>query len=335
MGCFLNKPLDYEELEGDPEEILKSLDGKKWIFENIVIEGGSSNGTVAIGAYKALSETGVLSGLKNFAGSSSGALMASLMAAKIPWEVIEKTFMSLDFNDFKDDSFGIIRDIKRFFTEFGYYNGDYMEKWINDFLYEQTGISCMTFADLYQYNGSLLYITVCNLDKLEVQYRCMDETPHMQISKAVRESTSIPFIFKAPENKDGEIMVDGGFGNNYPLQIFDNTHFMKNSFNIKTIGLKLMDKKQERPTSIIQNDLGFKIKNIADFAFALQTFQSLQIERSQINHGYWERTIILDSPGRNISDFDISQDEKNRDINTGRLNTLNALLKWSNVGYFN
>ena len=101
MGCGSSKDAEYEEFNEESEEIIENLSSQDWIFENIVVEGGSSNGTVFIGSYKALEETGVLNKLKNFAGTSSGSLMATIMALQMPWEKVEKIFMEYIFSSQK------------------------------------------------------------------------------------------------------------------------------------------------------------------------------------------------------------------------------------------
>ena len=44
--------------------------------------------------------------------------------------------------------------------------------------------------------------------------------PEMQVLKAIRISTSIPFFYE-PVNFEENLYVDGGIDNNFPIEIFD------------------------------------------------------------------------------------------------------------------
>lgn len=81
MGCLKSKPAKehvrdtYELYEiKDDRDITKPLNdpvfkNREWELENLVVEGGSTNGTVTVGSYKVLEFIGVTSRLKRFAGS--------------------------------------------------------------------------------------------------------------------------------------------------------------------------------------------------------------------------------------------------------------------------
>lgn len=302
----------------------------KWCFENLVIEGAGSNGIVTVGACRVLNDINILNKIKRFAGSSSGSIFATLLAIKMPVAKIEQIVFGLNVSSFKDDSFGMIRDMRRLVDEYGFYKGDELESFIETQLEEETGINHITFQQVKDKYGSELYITRTNLSKLCTEYLSPDTTPDMPVSKAVRQSTSIPFIFKAPVSDNGDIITDGAIGAPYPINLFDRN----SKYNKKTIGLKIMSPALEQRDQLIRSCLGFDISDMTKFIEALITYQTVTIERLSMSDGYWERTISLSSPNRNISDFDISYDEKNNEIHQGSIDTILALVKHMGYGHF-
>ena len=97
----------------------------------------------------------------------------------------------------------------------------------------------------------------------------------MPVSKAIRQSTSIPFIFKTTQNNLGDTIIDGGMGDIYPINKFD----VGNRYNKKTLGLKIMSPLWEKRNDIIRERLGHPIDSLVDFIGAFLLFQSLVIER--------------------------------------------------------
>ena len=302
----------------------------EWGFENLAIEGAGTNGTVTIGAYKILEQIGILRNIKKYIGSSSGSIFAAFASVKMSSSYVEKIFIDFNMDDIKDDSFGVFRDLDRLTNNYGYYKGDVLESFIEKSLEEHTGISKITFYQVREKYGTLLYITRANVTKLRTEYLSVFECPDMPISEAVRQSGSIPLVFKAPITDTGDIITDGMLSSPYPIDFFDE----EGSYNKKTLGLKIMESNLEVRTSYIRNKLGYKITNLMEFIEALITFQSIMIERLSIKPGYWERTITLGSPGRRVSDFYITIEEKIKEIHYGAIDTVIALTHYIDEGHF-
>jgi NTE family protein len=351
MGCCYARHIicdkfnlvDTEITDRDVTRFIESKEVKNyiWPFKNIVVEGGSSNGTVTLGAYKVLEMIGITHQLTGYAGSSSGSIFAAFASVKISADNIERAFIDVDMNKFKDDSFGIIRDMNRLLDQFGFYKGDYIEEWVESVLYNETKIKYITFYQIYELYGSELHITRVNLSKSRTEYLNHRSAPNMCVSRAVRQSTSIPFVFKAPYTSEGDIVIDGGFGDPYPIDVFDTTipedhpilRQYKKGYNDKTIGFKIMGANEHRDNIIDKSDR--KITNIGEYTHALITFATLSIERIKAdNHGYWERTVSLTSPGRAIDDFDVSRHDKITDIISGTRDTVLALGRFMDTGHF-
>jgi len=331
MGCICGKrKISNDKIFKQLPEVVSvpCLENKEFPFTNIVIEGAATNGTPLLGIYKVMYDLGLTKKITNYAGTSSGSLFATFMSANIPPNDLIKEFIDLDLDSFKDDDFGIIRDVGRFlFNGFGLYKGDTYEKWIDFILCKYTKEKNITFKKLYDLTGNTLAINAVNLTTSQQEIYSYESTPDMTVCNAVRRSSSIPLIFDVEINKEGNVIVDGGVGNNFMLNHFDGS-----TANIKTIGFKIMDKKFESRTKLIKTKLDFKIDSPVDLLWGIIQYQTLQIERSKVDKNYWKRTVSVTSPGRSITEFKV--ENKIEEVISGMNDASQALVKWCNDGHF-
>ena len=293
-------------------------------FRHLVFEGASSNGTPLVGAYKVLWDVGIIKQVTKIAGVSSGTFMATIAALKLDPKDVIAEFIDQNFEEFKDDSFGIITDAIRVLNENGFYKGDVLERWIESVLYRYTSIRKITFAQLHVITGVDLEIVVGNLSKIKVEYMNSADYPDQCVSEAIRWSTSIPLVFRSRHNQDGDLMVDGGFGDNYPIDRFGPSNL--------TMGLKIMERNETRD-AIIRHNNG-PADNPVEYISALMMFQSTLMERSKVDANYWKRTVTINSPGRAITDFDVTAGEKKIEMEQGMKDMTTALWYWSHKGTF-
>ena len=92
-------------------------------FRNLVFEGGGVKGIAYCGALGVLDERGILSRIRRVGGASAGAINATLLALGCTVDEVREVLSRLDFNKFKDDDFGIIRDAKRLLRNFSWHKG--------------------------------------------------------------------------------------------------------------------------------------------------------------------------------------------------------------------
>src|SRR5919199_3152228 len=101
-----------------------------------VFEGGGVKGIGLVGAISVIEENGYQ--FVNVAGTSAGAIVASLVAAGYQAAEVRQILMDLDFNRLIDPSLlGRIPLIGPAFeelTELGLYEGDYFENFMRDLL---------------------------------------------------------------------------------------------------------------------------------------------------------------------------------------------------------
>ena len=117
-------------------------------FRNLVFEGGGVKGIAYLGALDVLNDKGILAHIQRIGGTSAGAINAILLGLGFTPKETKDILWGLDFNEFMDDSWGVVRDTDRLIGEFGWYKGDYFRKWIAKLIKEKTGNSESTFADI-------------------------------------------------------------------------------------------------------------------------------------------------------------------------------------------
>lgn len=152
-----------------------------------------------------------------------------------------------------------------------------------------------------------MVIVGCNLNRLREVHFSHKNTPDMPIHKAVRISASYPFIFK-PIEYEGDLYVDGGIVNNYPLYVFDNID--------KTIGVKLLTESEE-PSEHIYNKRE-SIDDICEYSIALLRAISIAAERNYIRDvDYWKHTICINTGSISSTKYSITQEDKDFLISNG------------------
>lgn len=195
------------------------------VFIDGVFSGGGVKGIALVGALQAVEKRGLT--FKRTAGTSAGALMASLIIAGYKGNELEKILLDTDLTTLLERNPGFTFPLMRWlmlYWNLGLYSGKDLESWVGELL-KKKGIE--TFGDLPQ--GSLKIIVsditkgrlVVIPDDLE-QYGFVPE--QFSVAKAVRLSASLPFFFKPqPLYTIGgkkHYIVDGGILSNFPLWVF-------------------------------------------------------------------------------------------------------------------
>lgn len=317
-------------------------------FRNFVFEGGGVKGIAYIGALEVLEEKDVITGIQRIGGTSAGAINAILLGLGFTLKETQDILWSLDFNKFMDDSWGIVRDTERLIAQYGWYKGDYFRNWIGNLIKVKTGNSESTFADLEAMKEKRgfrsLYFMGTNLSTSFSEIFSAEHTPRMCIADAVRISMSIPLFFAARRSVRGDIYVDGGVLDNYPVKLFDRRKYLDSeNFSepkyYQRINMQFKD--SERPiSSYVYNKetLGFrldtrdeisifrdhaepphkKIDNFFEYSWALiHTILEAQ-QNSHLHGDDWARTVYIDTLGVSTTDFNLSDSKKQELVRSGK-----------------
>ncbi len=268
-------------------------------YSSLVFEGGGVRGIAYVGIMRRLQEKGILSDIKNVGGSSAGSQMAALVALGFTVKEIEEIMIELPLESFKDDSCGCIRDFCRFFNEFGYNKGEFMDNYFEDIIKCKTGIKKATFKNLYERTHIHLKITGTCLETESLEIFDHVNTPDMPVSLAIHISSCIPFFFKAVKH-NGKTYVDGGCLKNFPLDLFVDDEG-------RTLAFDLVSDEKEKE---------HKIKNMKDFTAGFVNMMLLAANRiDSVN----EKVDVVKINTGNVSafDFDIDSNKMEYLINAG------------------
>jgi NTE family protein len=281
---------------------------------NGVFEGGGVKAIALVGAVKAAEEQGVR--FHQMAGTSSGALVASLLAAGYTADEMKNIILETPFTTFLTHTW--LHDLRligpaiRLLFKKGLYSGQELERWVQNKL-EAKGVR--SFGDL-PHNKIRIIASDISQGRIVIlpediaQYGI--DPKRFLISKAVRMSTSIPYFFdpvvlrKPPESKKNgksfadqfAYIVDGGLLSNFPLWIFDQQYAdVSDKELLPTIGLRLVDRHTNKPHRIIGPFTMFQ----ALFATMMEAHDERYIEEKNRF-----RTIKIPTLGVRMTDFNIA-----------------------------
>lgn len=310
-------------------------------FRNLVFEGGGVKGIAYIGAMQVLSQRGLLDDIVRVGGTSAGAINALIYALGYDVRAQREILDSVDFRKFMDDSFGVIRNVRRLAKEFGWHKGEFFSDWIGKLVKDRLGSERATFGDLKRADGRDLHMIGTNLSTGYSEVFSFERFPDMPLVTAVRVSMSIPLFFAAMRfGARDDVFVDGGMMLNYPVKLFDRQRYidMTNEaeaarfvdyynrenarfllerpdrspyvYNRQTLGLRL-DTAEEIGLFRYDEPLrGKKIDTFTQYARSLLA-AILQVQENQHLHGDdWQRTLYINTLDVRTTDFDISNEKK-------------------------
>jgi NTE family protein len=317
-------------------------------FKNLVFEGGGVKGIAYVGAMEVLEQKAITKQISRVGGTSAGAINAVLFAAGYSNSETLKILKNLNFNNFLDDSWGLVRDTKRLVEDFGWYKGDFFHDWISKLVNQKLGSPNVTFRDLKEAKRPDLYVYGTNLSTRFGEVFSVEHTPSTRIADAVRISMSIPLFFAAFKNARKDVYVDGGVLNNYPVKLFDrekylsgpanksnslersyyvdeNKKFMAGhpnsspyTFNKETLGFRLDTK---REIGIFRDGAQPQHTRIDDFFEYVKALVGTIIDAQGTAHLHsddWHRTVYVDTLGVGAIEFDISDTIKNKLRQSGK-----------------
>ena len=328
----------------------------RYHFRNFVFEGGGVKGIAYVGAIAELEKRGILKDIKRVGGTSAGAINAVLVGLNYSTAEMDDILRKLNFNNFLDDSWGIIRDAHRLVEKYGWYKGDFFRSWISRIIAAKTGNPEATFADVHaggtEKGFKDIYLTGTNLSTRFCEVFSFEHTPRMCMADAVRISMSIPLFFTAKSSLRGDLYVDGGLLANYPVKLFDRKkyveaksstpgyyrrhnkkladagiHVNRYIFNKETLGFRL-DSAGE--IAVFRDHAEPAVNKISDFFDYASGLISTILEAQQNMHLHsddWQRTVYIDTLGVKTTDFDLPDEKKDALVESGRRGVENYF-KW-------
>ena len=286
----------------------------KYPFTNVVFEGGGVKGIAYGGALEVLEEQAILPEVKHVAGTSAGAITATLVALRYTPAEVKSLLYNLDFSKFEDGRFG---GLLRLLRRYGYYKGDYYLGLMRCLVAGKTNNNPRaTFADLERLGMRRLHVFTADLNRRKARELSLEESPDFEVALAARMSGSFPLFF-ASIRQGGDVYVDGGVLRNYPIDAFDT----KEGINPATLGFVLEN------TGL--PPAGRPVDNLVQYSDALiESLLAVQTDQLATDPPNLARTAVLDDLGISTLDFHLTAAQKDGLVAKGHECTCEYLAEW-------
>ncbi|PLS81497.1 hypothetical protein CYG49_01955 [Candidatus Saccharibacteria bacterium] len=305
---------------------------------NLVLEGGGIKGIALVGAVNTLQQQGYQ--FERLAGTSAGAVVASLVAAGMPTQQLATIVKTFDFPTLADegflDSFGLIGKSLSVLFERGIFEGKVLHDWLEQQL---AALGVRTFADLkidepwaadlppeqrYKLVVLAADVTRGTLVRFPWDYHLYGLDPDKQsVADAVRASASIPFFFE-PVTLGESFIVDGGIISNFPVWIFEQSN-ERHATDIPTFGVKL-SARPENKTTLARNDTS----NTFSYAFSIISTMLDNQDHEHINDPCTQkRTIFIDTESIRATDFQLTPETKEALLQGGERAAAKFISTWN------
>ncbi|MCZ8520670.1 MULTISPECIES: patatin-like phospholipase family protein [Paenibacillus] len=304
---------------------------------NAVFEGGGVKGIALAGAVAAVEGLGY--GFHQVAGTSSGSIVASLVAAGYRANELKEVIEATPFRSFlhRAPVFNTkwVGPMARLFIKRGLYSGEKLEHWIYQLLLAK-GIR--TFGDLAPNQLRIIASDISGRKLLvlpdDIAYYGFDPRRFL-VAKAVRMSSSIPYFFdpvmirkKSSARREGEgfadgfvYIVDGALLSNFPLWIFDRMEASAAASRqfIPTIGFQLVGRGAGTPN---------RIRGPVSMMRALFSTMLDAHDERYIQEQNRFRTVKIPTLGVSVTDFDLTDRQSSELYASGQRAAQSFFHKW-------
>ena len=163
--------------DSESDTVADTTHFKRYTTISWILLPGPAVPTLGPVAHLCRSSSHFLSKIHRFSGASAEAINATLLALEYKVDEVCDILAKLNFNDFKDGIFGIIRDAKRLLLEFSRQKGDFFHDLIGKLIEKKTNQPDSKFADLARQLGSpKLHLVATNLNTRSIEVFSSDTT---------------------------------------------------------------------------------------------------------------------------------------------------------------
>ena len=298
-------------------------------YNILLASGGGSRGVAYVGVFKKLeeliNERKILEQMEDFKESeceipfinihtvcsvSVGSIFSLIYLIGFSYIEMLEEVLKTNFDQFKN-----IR-IMNFGTKFGLDSGDKFISWLKELMKRKDFDPEITLLDFYEKTNVDFQIMATNLNKYCYKKFNYSDTPNVKVLDAIRMSISIPFVFTCVEY-EGDIFVDGGLIENYPIDLFKN-----NLDNV--LGFKLINH-GELETHTVDNP----IDDIESYIYHILSCYVVQKEKHTSRSNEFKKcTVYIHTEGVTQSvNFALTPQEKYKLIEIGYKTTNDFLLQ--------
>jgi hypothetical protein len=238
------------------------------------------------------------------------------------------------------------------------YSGKYIREQINLYIKQKTDLDNPSFLELHQKTGRGFLVFATNLSKRIIEPYSYLLTPHVKVATAIQASMAAPPLFEhlkvkklengemvwAKANEEGEIILDGGLIDNFPLHLSE-VEFKKMDPQYdkqKHIGLYLVD--DEHQKNWIRKNIQPPITQFGDITqYIAELIKTVVINQKQemLRHlGESDRIVFINTGNNHPFNFSLNQKTKDQLLTFGReaakkcINKLHAQIQPSCLPHF-
>ncbi len=295
------------------------------MWADAVFEGGGIRGIALVGAIQVAEEQGYR--WKRVAGTSSGAIVASLLAAGYTAAELRRFFHELDFSRFMKRSgwlrFPVIGPPVQLLLKKGLYATGPLEHWLAMKLAEK-GI--YSFRDLQE---DRLHVVATDITSGSIVVFPRDlrkyalQPGHFSVARAVTMSCAIPYFFqplRLRTKRGTYMMIDGGVLSNYPIWLFDS----KEKPRWPTFGFRLVSDQWCKP---------HPTRTLFQYTQALTKTMIGAMDHLAIREADAVRTIFVQTGDISATDFSLSIDEMEKLYESGKMAAETFFRSWDFDAY--
>ena len=238
--------------------------------------------------------------IKTICAVSVGSIFSLIYLLKYTYAEMLEEVLTRKFDSLKD-----IR-IMNFVSKYGLDSGAYLISWIESLMKRKNVDPSITMKDLYELTNVDFQVMATNLNKYCYKKFNYIDTPDIKVLDAIRMSISVPFLFTINEF-EGDIHVDGGLIDNYPIRMFDKD--LDNFLGFKLINHGEMD----------NHNVDERIDDIESYIYHILSCYVVQKEKHTTRtEDYKNCTVYIHTEDITQSvNFSLTAIEKNRLIDIG------------------
>lgn len=268
-----------------------------------VFEGGGVRGIAFVGALQAFEREGFQ--WNNLAGTSAGAIIATLLASGYKGDEMEGLIREFDYMALMNRrglaNVPLVGMLLNLWIREGMFTGDYLLDWMTDKLKKR---NIFTFSDL---PPGKLKVVVSDITHGKMLVLPDDlgylgyESGNFPVALAVRMSASLPFFLEpvvVKKDKETIYVVDGGLLSNFPMWVFDDNP----RSDYPTIGFRLYASDEGAP---------YTIGNFPDYVTAMVKTMLHAHDQRYIDSQNKRQTVMIPTHGISTAQFDLSPDDRN------------------------
>lgn len=292
-------------------------------FENLVFEGGGIKSLGYLGALRELSKTapGTLQACHRFAGTSAGALFATLLASRFTMEELEvaSNAVARDFSKLETSQCCLTK-LWNAWRHLGMHSTSKLEAMVIKLLAPKFDARTTTLAEHFVLTGCELVIVAANTNRRTAVYFHHKSHPTIRVLDALVASMAVPAFFEPRAitiEGTRDLFGDGGLADNYPVWVFNDlealyagfppgpeTERLRDFVVPQTLGFKLLSKSEEN-TSLVYRGRE-EIDSFCSYATAALDVVTLQLERASISESYIAQTVGIDTRDISALQFSLS-----------------------------